>query len=148
MTGWDNERAQLLTASTGDLARIALANVVREYPHHESHWHTEGEPIPTPRQLHPCFYGSVDWHSCVEMFWVLVRLLRHHAELVPAAEIRHTLSEHLTVQALAAEAASFAPREHRITQRPTAGRRYWNSPSRPPRGTTRMPRAGQQPCVN
>ena len=22
------------------------------------------------------FYGSFDWHSCVEMHWVLVRLLK------------------------------------------------------------------------
>jgi hypothetical protein len=80
--GWDDERRQLLTAGAGDLAGVALANVVREYPHCEFHWQIEGEHIPTPRQLHPSFYGSLDWHSCVEMFWVLVRLLRCHADLV------------------------------------------------------------------
>ena len=118
MDGWDSERVQLLAVNAGGLARMALANVVREYPHYEEHWHTEGEPIPAPRRLHPCFYGSLDWHSCVEMFWVLVRLLRHHPELVPAAEIRHTLNEHLTVQAIRAEVAAFAPESQRTTQRP------------------------------
>lgn len=119
MTGWwDSERALLLTAGAPDLAEVALANVVREYPHCEFHWHIEGEPIRTPRELHPCFYGSYDWHSCVAMFWVLVRLLRHHGGLVPAADIRRTLNEHLTTDALAAEAAYFAAEEHRTTERP------------------------------
>lgn len=118
MAGWDNERRQLMAASAGDLAGVALANIVREYPHHEGHWHIEGKPIRTPRELHPCFYGSFDWHSCVEMFWVLVRLLRHHSELVPATEIRRSLNDHLTSQALTVEAAYFAPAEQRLTQRP------------------------------
>ncbi|MFC3454381.1 DUF2891 domain-containing protein [Amycolatopsis speibonae] len=118
MTDWDSERGRSLRASAGDLARTALTNVVREYPHHESHWHFEGVPIATPRLSHPCFYGSFDWHSCVEMFWVLVRLLRHRPELVPAEEIRRTLDDHLTVEALAGEVAFFTPEEHRTTQRP------------------------------
>ncbi|MFD2415133.1 DUF2891 domain-containing protein [Amycolatopsis pigmentata] len=118
MTEWETERRRLLKASAGDLARVALANVVREYPHHELHRHTAAAPVPTPRQLHPCFYGSYDWHSCVEMFWVLVRLLRHHADSVPATEIRRTLNEHLTVEALTTEAAYFARDEQRTNQRP------------------------------
>ncbi|MEV6909149.1 DUF2891 domain-containing protein [Amycolatopsis sp. NPDC051071] len=118
MAGWDDERGRLLTAGADELARTALTNVVREYPHHETHWQVEGVPIATPRQSHPCFYGSCDWHSCVEMFWVLVRLLRRHSALVPATEIRRTLDEHLTTESLAAEAAYFTPGEHRATQRP------------------------------
>ncbi|MEU3627603.1 hypothetical protein BS329_39620 [Amycolatopsis coloradensis] len=118
MTSWDDERGGLLKAGADDLARTALANIVREYPHHESHWHVEGVPIATPRQLHPCFYGSFDWHSCVEMFWVLMRLLRHHSTLVPATEIRGILDEHLTAETLAAELAYFSPDDHRTTQRP------------------------------
>ncbi|MFE5569288.1 DUF2891 domain-containing protein [Amycolatopsis japonica] len=118
MTDWDSERERLLEASADTLAKTALTNVVREYPHHESHWHLEGVPILSPRLAHPCFYGSFDWHSCVEMFWVLVRLLRHHSDLVPADEIRNILDEHLTVDALAGEVAFFTPEEHRTTQRP------------------------------
>ena len=29
-----------------------------------------------PRDIFPAFYVSFDWHSCVEMHWLLVRLLR------------------------------------------------------------------------
>ncbi|MEV7548353.1 DUF2891 domain-containing protein [Amycolatopsis sp. NPDC089917] len=118
MNEWESERSRLLATGAGDLARTALTNVVREFPHHESHWHHEGVAIPAPKQSHPCFYGSFDWHSCVEMFWVLVRLLRHHPELVPAEEIRGVLDAHLTAEALAGEVAFFTPDEHRNTQRP------------------------------
>ncbi|MBE1576918.1 DUF2891 domain-containing protein [Amycolatopsis roodepoortensis] len=118
MTEWDTERGRLLKSNAGALARTALTNVVREYPHHESHWHLEGVPIRSPKLSHPCFYGSFDWHSCVEMFWVLVRLLRHHPELVPAEEIRTLLGEHLTTEALSGEISYFAPEEQRNTQRP------------------------------
>ena len=32
--------------------------------------------LPTPRALHPAFYGSYDWHSCVHMHWLLATLRR------------------------------------------------------------------------
>ncbi|MFD2469745.1 DUF2891 domain-containing protein [Amycolatopsis silviterrae] len=118
MTGWSEERAQLLAAHAGDFAETALANIVREYPHYESHWRTDDTPVPSIRELHPCFYGSFDWHSCVEMFWVLAHLLRRYPSLVPADEIRAVLNSHLTEPALATEAAYFAPEHHRTTQRP------------------------------
>ncbi|WP_020657544.1 DUF2891 domain-containing protein [Amycolatopsis benzoatilytica] len=118
MTSWTEERAALLTAHARGFAETALTNVVREYPHYESHWRVDDRPVPAIRQLHPCFYGSFDWHSCVEMFWVLARLLRRHSDLVPAAEIREFLNGHLTAPALAAEAGYFAPDHHRTTQRP------------------------------
>ncbi len=97
---------------------MALANILREYPHHELHLQTGPKTIPIPRQLHPCFYGSYDWHSCVGMFWVLVRLLRLAPDDVPQAEIRRVLNEHLTADALAAEAAYFAAEDQRTNQRP------------------------------
>ncbi|UKD55265.1 DUF2891 domain-containing protein [Amycolatopsis sp. FU40] len=110
--------AGLLAAHAGEFAEVALTNVVREYPHYESHWRVDETPVPAIRELHPCFYGSFDWHSCVEMFWVLAHLLRRYPSLVPAGEIRAVLNAHLTEPALAAEAAYFAPEHHRTTQRP------------------------------
>lgn len=118
MGEWGSERRRLLVAGARELAGVALANVGREFPHYEGHWHVAGEVIAAPRRLHPCFYGSFDWHSCVEMFWVLVRLLRRHGDLVPGEEIRRVLDAHLTAEALAVEAAYFAPVEYGATQRP------------------------------
>ncbi len=42
----------------------------------------------TPRDLHPVFYGSFDWHSCVHGYWMLARLLRLFPAMAPASEIR------------------------------------------------------------
>ncbi|MEO3755895.1 DUF2891 domain-containing protein [Streptomyces sp. B6B3] len=118
-TAWRNERRELLRAHAGEFARAALDNVVREFPHHEAHLQTAEEPVaPRPRVRHPSFYGSYDWHSCVEMFWVLVRLPRVAPELVPVAEIGAVLDAHLTPEALAVEAEYFARDDQGTTQRP------------------------------
>ena len=63
-----------------------------------------------PRDRTPVFYGSFDWHSCVEMHWVLVRLLKvaadsvPAADAVPAAEIRAALDAQFTPEGLRREA--------------------------------------------
>ena len=58
------------------LARTALANVVTEFPYKLDQLLTRTEDLATPRALHPVFWGSYDWHSCVHMHWTLARLLR------------------------------------------------------------------------
>ena len=35
-----------------------------------------GQDARRPRDLHPAFYGSFDWHSCVHMHWLLARVRR------------------------------------------------------------------------
>ncbi|GIJ50495.1 hypothetical protein Val02_73810 [Virgisporangium aliadipatigenens] len=93
-----------------DLARTALGTVLREYPNDLRHLMNGPDDRPTPRQVHPAFYGSFDWHSCVEMHWVAARLLRLAPEEVPAGEIRAVLDAHLTAENLAAETAYLVAR--------------------------------------
>jgi hypothetical protein len=97
---------------------VALANIAREFPHHEPLLQTEPRSVARPRDLHPSFYGSFDWHSCVEMHWLLVRLLRVVPKLVPEAEIRTVLDEHLDPAHLATEAGYFRDPARRTTERP------------------------------
>ena len=59
-------------------ARIALAHVRREYPNKPGHVLDGPGDALTPRALHPLFYGSFDWHSCVHSYWMLARLLRRY----------------------------------------------------------------------
>ena len=66
-----------LRAEADGYARLALENIAREFPTLVSALMTApGQFPPRPRDRTPVFYGSFDWHSCVEMHWVLVRLLR------------------------------------------------------------------------
>ena len=73
-------------------------------------------PLVPPRELHPAFFGSFDWHSCVEMHWILVRLLRLFPTIALGSDMRATLDETLTASALAIEARYID--EHRLFERP------------------------------
>jgi Protein of unknown function (DUF2891) len=99
-------------------ARVALVNIEREFPHHEAHPQSDASPIPRPRELHPAFYGSLDWHSCVEMHWVLARLLRVAPDRVPEHEVRTALDTHLSADALAEETRFFSSAANRLSERP------------------------------
>jgi hypothetical protein len=89
------------------IARIALANVQREYPRRLDQLITSADGEWLPRRLHPAFYGSYDWHSSVHMHWSLARLLRLFPSLPQAGSIAAMLDRHLSKQALATEAAFF-----------------------------------------
>jgi hypothetical protein len=105
----DRERARLLAASAVSYARVALANIQREYPVAEPYYITGPGTLPLPRERHPTFFGSFDWHSGVLMHWVLVRLSRLHPRAI-TAEARAVLDDHFTADKLAAEAAYFRER--------------------------------------
>jgi hypothetical protein len=102
------ECLDILSERAAAYAQVAVANIGREFPSHLVHLMTEPGDFPArPAERTPVFYGSLDWHSCVEMYWLLVRLLRLAAESVPAGQIRALLDAQLTADKLAAE-ASFA----------------------------------------
>jgi hypothetical protein len=67
-------------------ARLALANIGREYPTKLDHVLNGDADRARPADLHPVFWGSFDWHSCVHSHWMLARLLRSfpEAEFAPA----------------------------------------------------------------
>ena len=85
--------------------RLALDNIGREFPSYVAELMTGPGEFPVrPRDRTPVFYGSFDWHSCVEMHWVLVRLLKVAADAVPAGPIRAALDGQFTAAGLRAEA--------------------------------------------
>ena len=95
---------QILRAEAGAYARVALTNIKREFPAFMIHTMTAPGDFPyRPRARTPVFYGSYDWHSCVEMHWLLVRLLKVMPEAVPVGEIRNALGPQFERVALAAE---------------------------------------------
>lgn len=77
-----------LTSETAQrFARIALGHVGREYPHKLDQVLEGPEDLLGPRALHPIFFGSFDWHSCVHGWWLLLRLRRLFPDLTARSEI-------------------------------------------------------------
>ncbi|WP_461019655.1 DUF2891 family protein [Streptomyces daliensis] len=105
-----------MAARAGAFARLALANVTREYPNAPAHLIASPDELVPPRAYHPAFYGAYDWHSSVHMHWLLVRLLRRYPEHIDTGAVTDALDAHLTPEALAAEAAYL--RAHPSFERP------------------------------
>src|SRR5689334_20818029 len=72
-------------ARASAFARLVLKNIDREYPNKPGEVLRGPEDIMSPRAMHPAFFGSYDWHSCVHGHWLLVRLLRLRPGLAEAA---------------------------------------------------------------
>jgi hypothetical protein len=86
-----------LTAETANrFAEIALGHVTREYPHKLDQVLDGPEDLLGPRDLHPIFFGSFDWHSCVHGYWLLLRTRRLFPGLPVAPRVAALLDEMLT----------------------------------------------------
>jgi hypothetical protein len=86
-------------------ARIALGHVTREYPQKLDHVMLSDEDALPPRTLHPIFFGSFDWHSCVHGWWTLLTLRRLFPEIDEAAAITELADVSFTPEKVAAELA-------------------------------------------
>ncbi|MNS43121.1 hypothetical protein D3C72_755150 [compost metagenome] len=70
------------------LAAAPLEHVTREYPNKLDHVMKDDRDVRTPRSLHPVFYGSFDWHSCVHGWWTAFTLYRLHPDLETGPAVR------------------------------------------------------------
>ncbi len=84
-------------------ARIALAHVEREFPNKLDHVLRNAEDVRAPRELHPIFYGSFDWHSNVHGYWLLATLRRLFPDLPERSEIETLFDRQLTPDKVAGE---------------------------------------------
>jgi hypothetical protein len=84
-------------------AKIALGHVTREYPNKLDHVLEGDADAQGPKALHPIFYGSFDWHSCVHGYWLLASLLRREPGIPEAGAIHALFDEMLTPQKVAGE---------------------------------------------
>ena len=97
----------LSAALAAKFAATALGHVTREYPNKPGNVLAGPADARTPRDLHPVFFGSFDWHSCVHAYWMLARLLRLFPAMAPASEIRSLFEGALTPDKVAVECATF-----------------------------------------
>jgi hypothetical protein len=89
-------------------ARIALGHVRREYPNKLDHVMSGDEAAVSVRALHPIFYGSFDWHSCVHGYWLLARLRGRFEDLSEAREIEALFDQAFTPANVGGECAYLA----------------------------------------
>jgi hypothetical protein len=92
-------------ALASKFAALALGHLTREYPNKLDHVMASAADVQSPRALHPIFYGSFDWHSCVHGYWLIARLYDRFPELPEAAAIRSLIDTHVTDANVAAEVA-------------------------------------------
>jgi len=111
-------RPALTPEVASQFARLALANVAREYPNKLDHVMAGPPDVAAPHELHPAFFGSFDWHSCVHAHWLLVRVLKTHPDLPEAGAIRAALDTTLTSANLEVEVAYLRRPEARAFERP------------------------------
>jgi hypothetical protein len=84
-------------------ARLALSHISREYPNKLDHVLKGPDDLRGPRELHPIFFGSFDWHSCVHGYWLLATVLRLFPENAESSEIRELFHAQLTAPNVHAE---------------------------------------------
>ena len=87
------------------MAGIALGHVRKEYPHKPDHVLLGDQDALTPRTLHPIFFGSFDWHSCVHGWWTLLTLRRLFPGIAEASAIAELAADSFTPGRVAGELA-------------------------------------------
>lgn len=108
----------LTPALASRFAALALGHVTREYPNKLDHVLAGPDDVQGPRALHPVFYGSFDWHSCVHGYWLLARVLRRVPALPEAGAVRALFDAHLTPEHVDGEVAYLARLASRGFERP------------------------------
>ena len=109
----------ILTAELASkFARIALSHVGREYPNKLDHVLDGGDDLRSPRDLHPIFFGSFDWHSCVHGYWTLATVLRRFPEIPEADAIRALFDDTFVTDKVAGELDYLARPSSRGFERP------------------------------
>jgi len=84
------------------LARLPLHCIPNEFPNKTSHTADAADDARfLPHEMHPSFYGCLDWHSSVHGHWLLVRVLK----MFPQIALRDSIVAQLN--------ASFDPKKIR-----------------------------------
>ncbi len=115
MTNFQNAKTSLEQVASA-YAESIIGSIQQEYPNQMQHMMTGSEDRPRPHEAHPAFYGCFDWHSSVELHWVLIRLLRLTPDAFDTSKAMAVLNSHLTKDALLQETAYL--RSHPRFERP------------------------------
>jgi hypothetical protein len=112
------ESASLTPELASKFAKLALSHITREYPNVLQHILSGPEDVRSPRVLHPVFFGSMDWHSCVHGYWLLATVLRIYPDHAHSGAIREVFDAQITPGAVAGELAYLEGRHRQTFERP------------------------------
>ncbi len=90
------------------LSKMPLHCIASEFPNKTSHL-ADGEKDAKmlPHELHPVFYGCLDWHSSVHGHWMLVKLLKDFPKIGNKEEIIKILENSFQKDKMVLEAEYF-----------------------------------------
>ena len=101
-----------MTLLTRDIAErfvtLTLSHLGREYPFKMDLVLTGPDDARPPREHHPIFHGSFDWHSCVHGWWQVMRLTRLFPDIGSAPQVRMRADAMLTAANISGERAYLA----------------------------------------
>lgn len=90
------------------LAELPMHCISQEFPNKTGHSSDGADDHKLlPSQLHPSFYGCLDWHSSVHGHWMLVKLLKQFPEIKDREKIINTLENSFQAEKLKTEAEYF-----------------------------------------
>jgi hypothetical protein len=103
-------QAQVLTEDIAiTLSRMPMHCINTEWPNKTSHL-SDGiaDHILLPSQLHPSFYGCLDWHSSVHGHWLLVKVLKLYPRISNRDSIVSVLMNSFDEEKIKSEAVYFS----------------------------------------
>lgn len=99
---------KLTVEVAAQLSKLPLHCIPTEFPNKTSHLSdAPADARLLPHELHPVFYGCLDWHSSVHGHWMLVRLLKLFPQLAGRDSIIAVLDNSFQSDKMRAEAAYF-----------------------------------------
>lgn len=111
------EPAKLTDDQVAKFANLALLGIPREYPNKPSNVMADAASVLSPKEMHPVFFGSFDWHSSLHGHWMLIRLAKLYPDAPVVPKIRQLLNQQLTKTNLQKEADYFKSKWARSFER-------------------------------
>lgn len=132
-------KAQLTQSIAYDMSQLPLKCIHNEYPNKTSHLaDSDTNAILKPHELHPSFYGCLDWHSSVHGHWMLAKVAKSYPDIANYDTIMRALVSAFQTAKIATETEYFGKYTASNTYERTYGwawllkldneLRTWNNP--------------------
>lgn len=91
------------------LSRMPLACISQEWPNKTSHMSDSADDHRLlPSEIHPVFFGCLDWHSSVHGHWLLVKILKQFPDIENRDSIVALLNQSFKAEKMLQEADYFS----------------------------------------